>query len=49
MQSSGERTINASIKMGRSRDGVSRSFDGRHVAIVIDAVYATRRIREFES
>jgi hypothetical protein len=35
--------------MVQSRDDVSRSFDGRYVTIVIDAVYATRRIREFES
>jgi probable F420-dependent oxidoreductase len=39
MQSRGERTINASIKMARSRDGGSRSFDGRHIAIVIDAAH----------
>jgi hypothetical protein len=35
--------------MAQFRDGVSRSFDRRHIAIVIDAAYTTRRIREFES
>ena len=35
--------------MAQSHDDVSRSFDGRHVAVVIDALYVTRRIREFES
>src|SRR3984885_3506746 len=33
----------APIKMSQARDGASRSFDGRHVASVIDAIYATRR------
>jgi hypothetical protein len=48
MQSSGEQTVGRGSKMAQSRAGVSRSFDGRDVGIVIDAG-ATRRIREFES
>jgi hypothetical protein len=39
----------ALTKMTQSSDDISRSFDARYVAIVIDAVYATRRIRELKS
>jgi hypothetical protein len=49
MQSSGEQTIRRRSKMAQSRDDVSRLFDGRDVSVVIDAVYTTRRIREFDS
>jgi hypothetical protein len=34
--------------MAQPREDVSRSFDGRDVSVVIGAIYATRRIREFE-
>jgi hypothetical protein len=49
MQSSGERTIGAPMETARPRDELSRPCDGGEFAIVSDAIYATRRIREFET